>query len=488
MEYQSIHLTGLPSTKQSAVYEHSSREVSPPILLISQLQRAYRIFLLHQGQNLRELYSRLKYSKFCTLVDRYWTEFSRNWDVLLHANPATEVYDGTKLAAGGELGAGEGDEEYGSLEKEALEAMIRNTDGLVDLVLSRCDTQESQGTTRLLAGPQTPQDRRPNPSKHLELANGVHFTGCGALSKSSVRVVSEWINLVHAHGANAYGIVSNPVSERVIRTKDDRKTEKAKITPSAPDIPPTPESDMEASLASIEPIPQEPEEKQDQPNRRPIIPPPLVVSIDDSLQKATKSVESRGVGMEKVKDKKRFQGEADQKKDTEDTYTWTDVFTFGYGSSWMKNDPRSGRPKLQSRTDTTKSRREYHHRRASGTSTSSGAHKSHEGDKVSEEISDNSRDRGQFLVGLLGDLDQESEMNPSETVAPTSPASSDMHKRLVARTVHVQINTTSEARSPGTELRDYLTVANKTNEFEPKRLRVVVFEVRMTSDFSRTSD
>ena len=64
---------------------------------------------------------------FCSLLERYWTRFATEWDVLLHGNPAVEMYDGIKLANGGELGVGVGEEEWGSGEREVLEDFVRRT-------------------------------------------------------------------------------------------------------------------------------------------------------------------------------------------------------------------------------------------------------------------------------------------------------------------------------------------------------------------------
>ena len=57
--------------------------------------------------------------------------------MLLHGNPAVEIFNGLKLAAGGELGIGVGEEDWGSGEREVLEGFIGRTEGLVDLVVAR---------------------------------------------------------------------------------------------------------------------------------------------------------------------------------------------------------------------------------------------------------------------------------------------------------------------------------------------------------------
>ena len=52
-------------------------------------------------------------SSFCSILDKYWLRFASNWDVLLHASPAVDIYNGIKLAGAGELGVGVGEEEWG---------------------------------------------------------------------------------------------------------------------------------------------------------------------------------------------------------------------------------------------------------------------------------------------------------------------------------------------------------------------------------------
>src|ERR1700748_3035124 len=115
---QAINLTKLPvaQTTNSATkppgdrkidsapkFVYSAREVTPAALLTEQLERAHSIFLLHTGSSLSHLFNRQGRTKFCSLLDRFWTKFSLSWDVMLHGSPAVDIFGGTKLAAGGEL-------------------------------------------------------------------------------------------------------------------------------------------------------------------------------------------------------------------------------------------------------------------------------------------------------------------------------------------------------------------------------------------------
>ncbi|EED12781.1 hypothetical protein TSTA_052990 [Talaromyces stipitatus ATCC 10500] len=94
------------SSKTSPSVEYSSREIYPPRSLIQQLRRAHAIFLLHHGDSLSTLYQRIGRDSFCKLLGRFWNRFVRHWLVLLHGNPAVDLFNGVKLAVGGELGIG----------------------------------------------------------------------------------------------------------------------------------------------------------------------------------------------------------------------------------------------------------------------------------------------------------------------------------------------------------------------------------------------
>ena len=157
-------------------------------------------------------------TKFCSIVKRYWNEFTWNWDVLLSGNPAVDVFNGSKLAAGGELGIGVGEEEWGSGEREVLEDFIGRTEGLVDLIVSRfgdapLEEQQSKAAStrtgtdndRETAGWQA-TGQYPGP------ADGVIFSGIDAVSRPSVRAVSQWAEILYTRGQDAYGVRVNPTS------------------------------------------------------------------------------------------------------------------------------------------------------------------------------------------------------------------------------------------------------------------------------------
>ncbi len=217
--------------------------MSPPALLLQQLRRAHSIFLLHHGPCLDEIHTRLGRARLRRILDHFWTRFARAWDVLLHGNPAVAVYRGIKLAAGGELGMGVGEEEWGSGERDVLEGFVQRTPGLVDMVVSRFgDTSppsaRSFSSTSSPAPPAgTMGGRRGNKSpaaasaaaatgsavpeqtpaggglgQEPAPADGVIFSGVGAISRTSTRAVAAWMEWLHMYGLRAYGVHDSPKS------------------------------------------------------------------------------------------------------------------------------------------------------------------------------------------------------------------------------------------------------------------------------------
>ena len=220
------------SSKATAAVEYSSREVCPPSLLLQHLLRAHSIFLLHHGPGLSELYSRMTRQKFCGALERFWSRFIREWDVLLHGNPAVEIYNGIKLAAGGELGIGVGEEDWGSGEREVLEGFIERTEGLVDIVVSRFGDVPSSLDNGSNEAVQAGASRSTNnvsswlaSRRHPGSSDGVMFSGVGALSRSSLKSVSAWMEWLYKYGEGAYGVRDNPHSAPRRKRRKQHDTE-----------------------------------------------------------------------------------------------------------------------------------------------------------------------------------------------------------------------------------------------------------------------
>ena len=219
----SIDLTRLPAKatdgKVSTSSEYSAREVSPAPLLITQLARANALFLLHHSIKLSDLFQKVGRDTFCGFLERYWNKFVRNWDVLLHGNPACTIYNATKLSAAGELGIGVGEEGWGSGEREVLEDFIDRTEGLRELVVGRYGLPPKAERSQRL--PDQKLEWLGN-GNDVAAADGVIFSGKGLISRKSLRTVSQWMEAIFKYGEDAYGVSDNPSA----RPRAQRKRQK----------------------------------------------------------------------------------------------------------------------------------------------------------------------------------------------------------------------------------------------------------------------
>ncbi|KAK0638884.1 hypothetical protein B0T16DRAFT_338655 [Cercophora newfieldiana] len=185
--------------------EYSSREVKPTALLLQDLLRAHSTFLLHHASSLSALFVRSQRDKFVSILGRYWDLFLSTWNVLLHGNPACNVYGGIKIAACGELGIGVGEEERGSGERDVLEGLVHGVEGLVDVLVGRYGGGEEG---------EREEDAWLGTGDEPGAEDGAVFLGVGALSRHSVRSVTWWMEDVFTWGENAYGVMDRPTSTR----------------------------------------------------------------------------------------------------------------------------------------------------------------------------------------------------------------------------------------------------------------------------------
>ncbi|EWY90412.1 hypothetical protein FOYG_07947 [Fusarium oxysporum NRRL 32931] len=229
----SIDLTKLPlpprlATKKSEAaeerYEYSSREMKPASLLLRDLLRAHSIFLMHHDSSLSALFVRNKRTKFITILSRYWDLYLSTWNVMMHGNPARDIFGGIPIAASGELGVGVGEEERGSGERAVLEGLVGRIEGLVDLVVSKFGDYNPESPP--------PSDPYGDPEQWLGTGrepgpdDGAIFLGTGALSRKSVRDVTHWMEDLYTWGNHAYGIIESPTSVR--RAKRRRAADRQK--------------------------------------------------------------------------------------------------------------------------------------------------------------------------------------------------------------------------------------------------------------------
>ncbi|EZG10142.1 hypothetical protein H106_00962, partial [Trichophyton rubrum CBS 735.88] len=299
-------------TSNDIQVEYSSRELSPPYILSQQLSKAYSIFLLHHGSSLESLYKTLSRKTFCIYLDRYWTRFVWSWDILLNGNPAIDLFSATKLAGGGELGIGVGEEEWGSGEREVLEGFISRTEGLVDMVVSRFGDAENPSREQI------PSKKEPVKSNKQEWTgcmmspgpqDGVIFSGIGALSRESLIHISQWMEWVYRYGEDAYGVRGDPKSTHRRKRKKQRKEKQIKNT------------QLEANTSPVTVKPHH--EPSIQPTEiSPRIPPPLVVTSTKPKGSET-GLKSPKAPSDKATDSSTF-----------GTENILNIITLGYGSSW----------------------------------------------------------------------------------------------------------------------------------------------------------
>ncbi|RKF75421.1 putative vacuolar fusion protein ccz1 protein [Golovinomyces cichoracearum] len=229
----SINLSVLPKKTSSATYsekktnvEYSSRDVKPAEILLNDLLRAHSIFLLHHAPSINEFFEQTKRPKFMNILSRYWDVFASRWNVLMHGNPANSLYLGVKLAPCGELGIGVGEESRCSAEREVLEGLGHQVEGMVDIIVSKFGDEEMPDTgfseedisKKLWIG----QGNEPSAN------DGAIFLGTGALSRTSLRNLYFWIEDLYRWGIYAYGVNDDPSLWR--HKKRSRKEESSDVS------------------------------------------------------------------------------------------------------------------------------------------------------------------------------------------------------------------------------------------------------------------
>ncbi len=195
------------------------------------LLRAHSVFLLHHASSLSTLFAKSRRSKFVKLLSRFWDLFLPTWDVMLHGNPASNVFRGIKIAACGELGVGVGEEDRGSGEREVLEGFVDRIEGLTDLVVSRFGSPESTSKAEPVKGENCDASSVQwlGTGEEPGAEDGAIFLGVGALSRKSICDITSWMEDIYSWGEDAYGVKDSPASTRKARRR------RRKSVPSAAD-------------------------------------------------------------------------------------------------------------------------------------------------------------------------------------------------------------------------------------------------------------
>ncbi|KAF2709182.1 hypothetical protein K504DRAFT_467156 [Pleomassaria siparia CBS 279.74] len=425
----SIDLTRLPAATSTTnasgpSIEYSSREVSPPALLLQQLTRAYSVFLLHHGSTLDGLFAKLDRTKFCNILDKYWTRFANNWDVLLHGSPAVDIFGGLKLAAGGELGMGVGEEEWGSGEREVLEDYARRTPGLVDVMVSRFGEPSALQTRKESAGLKlSTEGSQLEPwvgsGKSVNAYDGVVFSGVGALGRRSLRDLSHWVESIYCYGDHAYGVRDNPTSDR--RRQRRRRNMKAPSSASGQSSPKKGRSQTKADVPVPKPSTLDP--------NRPTIPPPIVVAVESSLNQASTAVDNSDKNDSKSTSVMASLGDAE---------TWMKYVTLGYGSTWGSRNPQV---EASASNDEDSAPRER-----SPEPALRSIEPEPELDNVEERLKAQiqQENSGYFIVGLKGTMEDETFDDDNDE--------GSWNNRIPLRTIYVELAKDFPLEAPGTEL------------------------------------
>lgn len=377
--------------------------MGPSQLFIQQLRRAHSIFLLLHDFSLDDLYGRVGRAPFCLFLERFWEKFAWNWELLLTGNPIVEIYNGIKLAAGGELGIGVGEEEWGSGEREVLEDFVSRTDGLVDLVVSRF------GESSDLAGDSPSSPKATGEAQWLSLdtdprpADGIIFSGLGAVSRLSLSHISHWMEWIYRYGDAAYGIGRDPNSlrRRKPRRHRGRQTDtESGAQPSTPDRSHTPGIPRPLVMAAPQATPEVRQNHGPEPGTGSPSP------SDDQR------VEQSGFGTETV----------------------MKYLTLGYGSSWgfstksPSPSPVGGSPPATSASAAGK--------KPSDTAQATGSQPGGQQSRTQNNTI------GRFILGPRDDLDTLDELDegsPEPGLSTGKPKS-----RIVHRTLHIRMANASD--------------------------------------------
>jgi len=447
---QAAGVTALEPQGVSSI-EYSSREVTPPQLLLQQLQRAHRIFLLHHSPTLTDYYNRLARGKFTKLLENFWRPFARNWDVLLHGNPAIDAYDGIKLAAGGELGVGVGEEDWGSGEREVLEDMVRNTDGLVDVIVSRFgDAPQSNiqklqaASTNTRAAEVASGDGWLGCMQHTAPSDGMIFSGCGTLRPQSLLSLTAWMETIYTYGQNAYGVRENPTADRRRRRR----------RPSPKELVPMPEPDEDDG--------SQPPGEEAGPEHYPDIPRPIITAAEEALENATHSAETNI-------------GEPRKNDTNKESDGWMSYLTLGYNPKWFGGSTERSESGSKG-TITPRAKPTAKIEKACPPSTTSSIRSTllQDADRPASKEAQPPKSSGRFLIGLHGDLERNSVDSDDSTQF-------DEGNRISLRTVHLNRIRPDDEEDDNSAISDSTTSPRAMPEAKSnwERLRLVVYIVSL---------
>ena len=435
------------------------------------------------------MYVKLTTDKFSAMLDRFWTRFCRNWDVLLHGNPAVDIFGGLKLAAGGELGYGVGEEDWGSGDREVLEDLVHRTEGLVDLLVHRFgeaappeedyNTDDPSQTTLHGARQGLPWL---GCGSEPQAPDGLIFSGVGAITRPSVRDISTWVRDIYAYGEHAYGVKDNPHRQR--RKKRRRQPVQESETPTATDeelknkaidklkgikLPPDPRPQMHDRVASHDHATGTP---GTQVASHPGIPPPIVSAVEASLNRASASAESN------VSNQPLPPSEQSSNWNLGSSDKWVKYLTFGLASGGKRSESPK-RPEGPRRTSTSSSKTvkgvSFPKSKDDGKDEPPMQHldPNPDGYQAMAALQRQRRqeNKGHFLIGYRGDLELEPvEENGNDSDTTINDSEMPEAEGNLLRTVKVELKDKGDTVNDDLDSRDSF-VNNDTSS----RLRVLVY-------------
>ena len=368
-----------------------------------------------------------------------------------------DIFNGLKLAAGGELGIGVGEEDWGSGEREVLEGFIERTDGLVDLVVARYGSSSTRNRATLTGFEPTTSSQKVNPEwqvlgeSTLTPADGVIFSGVGALSRASVRNISSWMEWLYAYGQDCYGVQDNPSSApRRKRTRPQPYGPEYKVSnqgihkqqkhPDAVSLQGQRSGSASDQVTGIPPSLLTPRSVLERQDRQPL-----------------------SLGKDSPKGDKQSAANSDSQDSAYGTENMVKYLTLGvYGSSW---GIPSGRPTIKRRVSSFPKEERSKNQQ-------SDSYRKEERKRELELLG------GNFLIGLQGQLEEdlqisedEQEMGMGTDEEVVLRERTVLKNRIVIRTLHVE-----RAKRRGQDSDEFQTEdAEPKVEFDQDRLRVVVY-------------
>ncbi|KAI0522005.1 hypothetical protein F5B22DRAFT_594963 [Xylaria bambusicola] len=376
------------TAEQPENVEYSSRELKPSTLLMRDLLRAHSMFLLHHASSLSALFVKSRRPNFIKILSRFWDLFLSTWDVMLHGNPASNVYRGIKIAACGELGVGVGEEERGSGEREVLEGFVDRVEGLTDLVVSKFGSSECAPEAEPTKGEKgdTSSTQWLGTGEEPGAEDGAIFLGVGALSRKSVYDITSWMEEIYSWGEDAYGVKESPTSTRQARRKRRKSVTNA-----------TGGSETQSQLNDT------------------------TVSVSHNASKGdTLQQESSRAGS----------AQEETSPDESGMNKFMSYLKMGYGTHWSL-----GSSENEAHADTSLAKDDA------------------QPAKVSEPAPPKSSDDcGQYLVGLLGDLEELSiNTDDREDQSGNESQTSEHNSRILLRTLTVELDSEEQVESEKVE-------------------------------------